>query len=137
MKFEVKKDLWIILLMYLPILLSLLLVVMIRDVEIIFAVLILLPIDMVILWILYGSYYELRQTELYLKLGPFRQRIPYDKIKSVEPTKTILSSMALSVDRIEITRNDKGKLLGITQISPLEKERFMLELKKLCPNLKK
>ena len=137
MRFEVKKDLWVVLLMYLPIAISIFVVGLSKGIEILYVILIMLPLDLVILWILYGSFYELRENELYIRIGPFRQHIPYDKIHSIEKTKTVLSSMAMSVDRVEIARNDKGRLLGVTQISPQDKERFILEISKRCPNIKR
>jgi len=89
----------------------------------------------VLLWIYYGSYYEFYEEYLYCKSGPFFERIPYDRIRSVRLAENMLSSMALSTKRIEIRQHGKGFIMGTTYISPVEREEFMLELVRRCPNL--
>jgi len=59
-----------------------------------------LPVIALLLWIYYGTYYELRDDYLYCKCGPFSEKIAYIKVKSVKLSRNMLSSMALSLDRI-------------------------------------
>jgi hypothetical protein len=47
----------------------------------------------------------------------------------------LLSSMALSSRRIEIRQHGKGYLTGTTMISPVNREEFLRELVRRCPNL--
>lgn len=94
-----------------------------------------LPVIGLLLWIYYGTYYEFRDDYLYCRSGPFAQKIAYDKIKSVKLSKNMLSSMALSLDRIEIKQHGKGFLLGTTYISPENREVFMNDLVSRCSNL--
>ena len=88
-----------------------------------------------ILWIYFGTYYELREDYLYCRSGPFFEKIPYDKIKSVKLSNNLLSSMALSSKRIEIRQHGKGYFTGTTYISPIGREEFMAELMRRCKNL--
>lgn len=94
-----------------------------------------LPVIALIFWIYFGTYYELRDEYLYCRCGPFTEKIAYAKIKSVKLSRNMLSSMALSGDRIEIKQHGKGYLLGTTYISPENREQFMSELISKCKNL--
>ncbi len=94
-----------------------------------------LPVIVLLLWIYYGTYYELRDEYLYCRCGPFLEKITYPKIKSVKLSRNLLSSMALSLDRIEVKQHGKGFLLGTTYISPENREQFMSELISRCKNL--
>lgn len=94
-----------------------------------------LPVIGLLLWIYYGTYYEFRDDYLYCRCGPFSEKIAYDKIKSVKLSRNMLSSMALSLDRIEIKQHGKGFLLGTTYISPENREEFMRDLVSRCNNL--
>lgn len=86
-------------------------------------------------WIYFGTWYELRATCLLCRSGPFFQRIPYGRIRSLRLCTSILASLALSVDRIEIRQHGKGFVLGTTYISPAGRENFLRELALRCPNL--
>ncbi len=94
-----------------------------------------LPVVAFLLWLYFGTYYELRDDYLYCRSGPFVERIPYDRIKSVRQSHNMLSSMALSAERIEIKQHGKGFILGTTYISPEDREEFMRELTSRCKNL--
>lgn len=88
-----------------------------------------------LLWIWFCTYYELRDTYILARMGPFFQRIPYDRIISVKKVRTITTSMALSGDVIEI-RYGRDYATGTTYISPEERDGFLHELKRRCENLK-
>ena len=94
-----------------------------------------LPIAAFLLWIRFGTWYELREDELYCVSGPFRERIRYDRIRSLRLTSNRLSSMALSARRIEIRQHGKGYLTGTTLISPENREAFLAELAGRCHHL--
>lgn len=94
-----------------------------------------LPVIALLLWIYFGTYYELRDEYLYCRCGPLSEKIAYPKIKSVKLSRNMLSSMALSLDRIEVKQHGKGYLLGTTYISPENREQFMSELIGRCNNL--
>jgi hypothetical protein len=88
-------------------------------------------------WLTFGSWYELRDDHLYCRSGPFVEKIPYGKIRSLRLVRNSFSSMALARDRIEIRQNGKGFVAGTTYISPEGREAFLDELKERCPNLER
>lgn len=90
-----------------------------------------------LLWLLYGTFYELREDYLYCRSGPFVEKIGYDKIKYLGYTDNMLSSMALSSRRIEIRQYNKSYIAGTTMISPENIEIFLAYLKLRCRNLEK
>lgn len=67
---------------------------------------------------------------LRIKCGLFLNLlIPIASIKKIVPTKTILSSPALSLDRIEIFYNQYDSVI----ISPENKEDFIIQLQHINP----
>ncbi|MEL4105635.1 PH domain-containing protein [Oscillospiraceae bacterium WX1] len=88
-----------------------------------------------LLWMLCGTYYELRADDLYCRSGPFFEKIRYDKIKYLGLTENFLSSMALSSERIEIRQHGRGYITGTTMISPENREDFLEKLKARCHHL--
>jgi len=95
-----------------------------------------IPMIGLMLWIYFGSYFELRDTYLLCKVGPFAHKIHYNKVTSAITGEGILTSMALSKQHIEIIQSGKGFILGTTYISPERREEFMEELQKRCPRLR-
>ena len=70
------------------------------------------------------TYYELTNTTLHVRCGPFWRAIPLSEIRAATPTRNPLASMALSLDRIAIkTRQGRGVL-----ISPRDKSGFLAAL---------
>lgn len=93
------------------------------------------PVICFMLWIYFGTYYEIRDDYLYCRSGPFVEKIVYDKIRTVKLSQNMLSSMALSRKRIEIRQHGKGYITGTTYISPVNREEFMMELISRCKNI--
>jgi len=81
---------------------------------------VLLASGILILWIMRGTRYVIDQGTLTAHCGPFRWRVPLDAIHAIEPTRSPLSSPALSLDRLKISYGE-GKVI---LVSPMEKERF-------------
>ncbi len=134
MRFEVKKDLWITLLAWLPMLVSLavLLVSPFDDVIVYLIIVAALIITILFMaWVWFFSYYELRETELYVCFGPIREKIAYQDITKIKETRNFLSSAALSLDRIAIYKNGRLKTL----ISPLDKAEFVSQIKVFIPHV--
>lgn len=75
--------------------------------------------------------YELHPSELVVRFGLVRRRVPYARITEVKPSRSILASPALSLDRIEIRHGPHLPVL----ISPDDRERFLLDLDRLTPQL--
>ena len=79
----------------------------------------------IVFWLFLTTRYTLTDEFLLIRCGPFSWAIALDEITHIEPTRNPFSSPALSLDRMAI-RYGGGELL----ISPADKERFMIELKK-------
>jgi hypothetical protein len=79
----------------------------------------------IVLWLFLTTRYTLTDEFLLIRCGPFSWAIALDEITHIEPTRNPFSSPALSLDRLAI-RYGGGELL----ISPADKARFMLDLKK-------
>lgn len=128
-------DAWFAMLMWATAALMIASVAVLPGKERLLAALAIAPIIGLLAWIVLGTYYELREDVLYCRSGPFRERIAYDRIKSLRLTENLLSSMALSRQRIEIRQHGKGYILGTTMISPVDRAWFLKELEERCPNL--
>lgn len=91
-----------------------------------------LPIGL-ILWIYFGTYYEFHDEYLYARYGPLTERIRYDRVTRLRKCRNLFSSMALAADRIEI-RTGPNFVTGTTYISPRDRDEFLTELVRRCPN---
>lgn len=75
-------------------------------------------------WLLVSTRYTLTDDQLLVSAGPFRWRVPIREIKAVTPTRSPLSSPALSLDRLRIEYGDSKSVM----VSPGNREGFLLEL---------
>lgn len=132
LRMRTKIDWWIGVLLVGAMIGMVLTILLAPDDERLIGILIGVPMFVLIGSIVFGTYYELREEMLYIRCGPFFERIPYEKIESVKLSTGFLSSMALSVKRIEIRQKGKGFILGTTYISPVEREVFYEALKIRC-----
>lgn len=85
--------------------------------------------------LLLATWYELRNEYLYCRSGPFVERIPYKRIRSLRLCENLWSSMALSRHRIEIRQHGRGWITGTTYISPVDREGFLEELQERCASM--
>lgn len=83
--------------------------------------------------LVFPMYYELEADALLIRFGLVRTRIPYSAIKAVSPTRSPLSSPALSLDRLHVDC-DRNFGHGVN-ISPKDKQKFLEELAKRAPHL--
>ena len=74
-------------------------------------------------WLLRSTYYEVSGDTLRVVSGPFRRRIKIEAIDSIEPTRSPLSSPALSLDRLRISYGKRRVL-----VSPADKRGFLKAL---------
>lgn len=72
------------------------------------------------------TYYELRPDHLFIRFGIFTQTILYDTITDFKESRSWLSSLAWTFDRIAIYKNGKLSVL----VGPLDKAGFMRELRR-------
>lgn len=73
------------------------------------------------LWLLFSTDYEIEGPVLRVRCGPFRWSIPLSEIEHVAPSRSWLSSPALSLDRLEIRRTNGKRIL----VSPRDREGFL------------
>lgn len=73
------------------------------------------------IWLTVATYYIVNRGTLTIVAGPFRWKVPLDEISSVEPTRSPLSSPALSLDRLRIRYGKNRRIM----VSPADKEEFL------------
>ena len=112
MRYEAKIDNWIKITFYLAIVLTVGPAFFMPSGEIFVFILITLPINIFLLWMLFSSYHEFRDEELYIRLGPIYKRIKYDDIKSISLVKSYLSSYAMTNKRVLIKIHNKTWMKG-------------------------
>ncbi|MFT4194101.1 PH domain-containing protein [Ottowia sp.] len=83
------------------------------------------------LWVLAATGYRLEQDALAIRCGPFRWRIPLKDIRAVEPSRSWLSSPALSLDRLRIRHGRAGQVL----VSPKDRQAFVRALRRRNPHI--
>ena len=86
-------------------------------------------------WLMTPLYYEITRSQLNVRSGPLRWSIPLESVAEVYPTRSPLSSPALSLDRLAI-RYAIGNSVGALLISPEDKTTFLHELESAEPRLK-
>jgi hypothetical protein len=67
--------------------------------------------------------YTLDETQLTIRSGPFRWRIPLGHITGVTPVRALTSGPALSLDRLQIDYSPDKAIL----ISPADQQGFLAE----------
>ena len=61
-----------------------------------------LPVFGLLFWILYTTDYTVTEDELRIRCGPMRKTIKRAEIEKIEPSKNMISSPALSLNRLQI-----------------------------------
>ena len=74
------------------------------------------------LWLLFSTKYTINQDTLIIQSGPFRWRIPKKEITQVTPSKSVISSPALSLDRLRVEYAGGRKFI---LVSPKDKNGFL------------
>ena len=75
--------------------------------------------------------YEINESQLIIHQAMGKMVIDINTIKSIEPTHTILSAPASSLDRLRISYNKYDDIV----ISPRRKEEFIRQLQSINPNI--
>ena len=133
MYFSTKRDLWLGLLLWVPIILGFvpILWLVFRDNGPFYVVLLLLLTVVFIAWIWFGTGYWVTEEELRVSCGLTRKTIPLNKIISLTASKDATSSPALSLDRIEVRYGMDDRIL----ISPKDKEGLVKLIVEKCPQV--
>lgn len=135
MRFESKRDLWLVLLVRLTPAMVLLVVGAawyqthgdLRG-PIAGAIIVILLELFFIESILRSTYYVIEGDMLIIRSSFLTWRLPIHEIRAVTPTRSALSSPALSLDRLRIDYGRKWIL-----VSPAERERFVAMLRTVNP----
>ena len=117
-KFKSKSDLWIGLLVWIPITFFTGYSFLKESLTI---KIIMISTFIFLAWLWLGTDYYITGTMLRIKSGPFSEDIPIKDILSIRSTRNAISSPALSLDRLQI-RYGYGK---VVLISPTNKESFI------------
>lgn len=73
------------------------------------------------IWLLLSTNYQIDTKSLRIRSGPFSWTIALDQIQSIAPSKSVLSSPALSLDRLEIRYGAGKRIL----VSPVDHDAFI------------
>ncbi|NPC91294.1 PH domain-containing protein [Bacillus sp. WMMC1349] len=142
MVFPSKKSIWmsvvvwaIILACILPPILSIdpIGVIMLPEIlnnKVITTIILLIP-AIYLLWVWFGTRYEIQQSTLKVHFGPYKKIIDICAIKTIRRTKNPFIAPALSEDRIEINYNKFESI----HISPKDKGAFVRQILKVNPHI--
>ena len=101
-------------------------------IEAVVVVIILVGMDGLMLWVLYGTGYRVTRDTVLIRCGPFSFRVALKDIEAITPTNSLLSSPACSIDRLKI-------VYGLSQqslmVSPVDKSEFLSAIVQQCPTL--
>ncbi len=81
-------------------------------------------------WLLLTTYYVVEGDSLKVHSGPFRWSIALHEIRSVMPSKSVLASPALSLDRLKIVYGDGRRIL----VSPKNRDAFLTAIGQSASN---
>lgn len=77
------------------------------------------------------NYVELQNEALLIVFGFIKKKIPYSDVLSISTTRDASSSLAASLDRIEVKYKNKSAVM----ISVMDKEGFFNKMKEYNPNM--
>jgi len=136
--FPSKRDWWIVALIWLGVLVSVvggivpLVIGGVSWTELLMMGSLLVGMDSLMFWVLYGTGYTITPDRLLIRCGPFAFHVTLNGIDSITPTRSPWSSPACSLDRLKI-------VYGLSQqnvmISPSDKSGFLSAVVQQCPTL--
>jgi hypothetical protein len=77
------------------------------------------------IWILFSTGYGVSNKNLWVHSGPFRWKIPILSISKIEPSRSWMSSPALSINRFKIEYG-RGKMI---LVSPKKADKFLYAIR--------
>ena len=126
MKFQSKRDWWLMLICVIAIAAIFFPLILDGDLTGLWAG---IPVTALILWIYFTTYYVIEDSSLRVRSAFINKLIPIYDIRSIKKTFNPLSSPALSMDRLEIRYGTNHMVL----ISPENRDVFLDELKRRNP----
>jgi hypothetical protein len=136
--FPSKRDWWIVALIWLGVLVSVvggivpLVVAGVSWTELLLVVSLLVGMDWLMLWVLYGTGYTITPDRLFIRCGPFTFPVTLHGIDSITPTRSPWSSPACSLDRLKVVY---GLSRQSIMVSPADKSGFLSAIVQQCPSL--
>lgn len=133
MRFESKRDLWLVLVArVLPFVVLVLVALGSPDTRgPLLGLVILVAVELFLVEpAMRSTYYAIEGDTLLIRSGFMKWRVPIRDIRSIAPTRSALSSPALSLDRLRIQYGGKTIM-----ISPEEKQRFIEALRAINPSI--
>lgn len=88
-----------------------------------------------ILWITFDIEYSFMEKYLFIKGGPFKNKIPYEDITKVNKTSQILAGYRILSSKEALEIHYKKAMLGSVIISPREQEKFLRVLSEKAPHI--
>jgi hypothetical protein len=73
------------------------------------------------IWLLLSTSYRVEAKTLLIRSGPFSWTIALDEVQSIKPSRSVLSSPALSLNRLEIRYGRGRRIL----VSPADRDAFI------------
>jgi len=125
--FNSKIDLWLLILLLTGVTACLWGIATIWDsaAALMWPVMVLLAVGILIpLWVLVSLRYFLSDETLRVRCGPFNWQIPIRQIQAITSTNNLISSPALSLDRLLVEYGDNQRII----ISPEPREEFLRQL---------
>jgi hypothetical protein len=100
----------------------------------------LLAVATLVLWVLYGTRYEIGETSLVVRCGPFRKTVPLDAIEDVVPAGLWSAvpewNFSLTIRGLRVRyRKPSGRLSWPIRIGPEDRAAFLLDLSERLPDL--
>lgn len=97
-----------------------------ETVALVICLLVFIGLELFCIPITFHNYVELQNDKLLIVFGFIRKKIPYSDIVTLSTTNNLSSSLAASLDRIEIKRKNKSEIM----IAVIDKEGFFDEIRK-------
>ncbi|WP_332650497.1 PH domain-containing protein [Lysinibacillus sp. 54212] len=89
----------------------------------------------IVVWTSFSIQYVFYDDFLFVRGGPFRSKIPYQKITMVSQTNDIFTGYRILSSKQGLEIFNSSTIFGSVKISPKNKKEFIDELKKRCPNV--
>ncbi len=82
-----------------------------------------LAVSLLVVGLVVPTRYRVTDRDILVRCGPFRWSIPVASVVKIEPTRTVWSSPALSLDRLRIDYR-VGRAVSTLMVSPADKDGF-------------
>lgn len=92
----------------------------------------LLALGLLVVWLVFPSFYRLDADALLIRVGPLRWSIPYGSIVQVEPSRQTPCRSAWAFDALRISYTQDGRRL-FALVAPRDRHTFLERLRLAAP----